>query len=102
MEKKFSTILGAGLAFLMSAGFIQSKKPKHLLGLMNIDTQHSILRIPTTLALLYAGSRRSSLKDTRTILTSAGVLYFVIGVIGTIDKKAGGALPSKLNRFDLV
>lgn len=102
MEKKFSTILGVGLALLMSAGFAKNEKPKHFLGLMNVDTQHSILRIPTTLALLYAGSRHASLKDTRSILTFAGLLYLAIGSIGEIDRRAGGALPSKLTGFDLV
>jgi hypothetical protein len=102
MEKNFSTMLGVGLALLMSAGFVKSEKPKHLLGLMNVDTQHSILRIPTTLALLYAGSRNTSLKNTRMILSRAGMLYLLIGTIGSVDKKAGGALPSKLTNFDLV
>lgn len=102
MEKKFSTALGLGLAVLMSAGFIKTKKPKHFLGLMNIDTQHSTLRVPVTAALLYAGSRRASLKDTRTILALTGLLYLAIGAIGTVDKKAGGTLPSKLTNFDLA
>ena len=102
MEKKFSIKLGLGLALLMVAGFAKSEKPKHLLGLMNVDTQHSVLRIPTTLALLYAGSRHASLKDTRTILSLTSVLYLIIGTIGSMDRKAGGMLPSKLTKFDLA
>lgn len=102
MEKNFSTMLGVGLALLMSAGFLKHEKPKRLLGLMNVDTQHSILRIPTTLALLYAGAHQTPLKNTRTILSFTGLLYLVIGTIGSVDKKAGGALPSKLTNFDLV
>ena len=102
MEKNFAKILGAGLALLMSVGLLKSKKPKRLLGLMNIDTQHSILRMPTTLVLLYASSRHASLKDTRTILSLTGLLYLTIGAIGSIDRKAAGTLPSKLTDFDLV
>lgn len=102
MEKNFSTALGIGLALLMAAGFAKNKKPKHFLGLMNVDTQHSILRIPTTLASLYAGSRPTSLKDTRTILSLVGLLYLAIGTVGSMDRRAGGALPSKLTGFDLL
>lgn len=102
MEKNFSTILGAGLTLLMVAGFAKSEKPKHLLGLMNVDTRHSVLRIPTTLALLYASSHHTPLKSTRTVLSLTGLLYLVIGTIGSMDKKAGGLLPSRLTNFDLV
>lgn len=96
MEKKFSLKLGLGLVLLMAAGFVKSEKPKHLLGLMNVDTQHSVLRIPTALALLYAGSRHASLKDTRTILSLTSVLYLIIGTIGSMDRKAGACYPLSL------
>jgi hypothetical protein len=102
MEKKFSTVLGIGVALLMSAGFVKSEKPKLFLGLMNVDAQHSVLRAPITLALLCAGSRRTSLRDTRIVLALTGLLYLTIGAIGSIDRKAGGTLPSRLTNFDLV
>lgn len=102
MEKKFSTFVGAGLVLLTFSGFIKDDRPKHLFGLMNVDEQHSLLRIPLTLALLYAGSSQSTLKDTRTILSAVGVFYIVMGAVGSIDRKVGGTLPSKLTNFDLV
>jgi hypothetical protein len=69
---------------------------------MNVDTQHSMLRIPLTLALLYAGSQQTSLKDTRGILTFVGVFYLAVGAAGSIDRRLGGMLPSRLTGFDLV
>lgn len=102
MEKKFSIILGSGLALLALSGLAKSDKPKHLAGLMNVDTQHSLLRIPLSLILLYGGSKQASLKETRTILTSVGMFYIAIGTVGTADRKVGGLLPSKLTGFDLL
>jgi hypothetical protein len=104
MEKTFSFILSFGLAMLTLSGFTMQhkKRPKHLLGLMNVDRQHSVLRVPLTLSLLYAGSQRASLKDTRAILSFIGVFYLTMGVVGCFDRKVGGALPSKLTNFDLV
>jgi len=102
MERTFSSKLGVGLALLTFSGFVKSKTPKHLLGLMNVDTQHSMLRVPLTMALLYAGSNQSTLKNTRAILTGIGIFYFAIGAIGYKDKSVGGVLPSKLTNFDLI
>ncbi|MDB5184667.1 MAG: hypothetical protein JWN38_475 [Candidatus Saccharibacteria bacterium] len=102
MEKLFSSFLGSGLVVLTAAGFAEKEQPKHLFGLMNVDTHHSILRIPLTLALLYAGSKQAPLKNTRAVLTLVGVFYVTIGSVGCIDKKVGGILPSKLTNFDLM
>lgn len=102
MEKLFSTTLGAGLTVLMFAGFVKNDKPKHFLGLMNVDTQHSVLRVPLTLALLYAGSSQSPLQNTRRVLSFIGLFYIAMGAIGSVDRKVGGTLPSKLTNFDLV
>ena len=102
MEKSFSTMLGVGLAVLMSAGFVKSEKPKRLLHLMNVDAQHSVLRMPLTLLSLYGGSRHASLKETRAILSLIGLFYLVMGATGCMDRKAGGILPSRLTNFDLL
>lgn len=102
MEKLLSRTISAGLVVLTLSGFVKSDGPKHLFGLMNVDTQHSILRIPLTLALLYAGSNQAPLKSTRTILTGIGMFYIAMGVAGSLDKRVGGALPSKLTNFDLL
>lgn len=102
MEKLFSTMLGAVLAMLTLAGFVKHDEPKHLLGLMNIDTRHSMLRVPLTLALLYGGSSHSTLKRTRKILSFVGMFYLAVGAAGSIDKKVGCILPSKLTNFDLL
>ena len=102
MEKTFSSILGVGLMLLTLSGFTKSKKPKHLLCLMNVDTQHSALRLPLTMALLYAGSQQAPLKSTRAILSFVGAFYLAMGAAGVIDKSVSGALPSKLTNFDLV
>ena len=102
MERKVSLILGTGLVLLTLAGYAKRKEPKHLFGLMNVDTRHSVLRTPLTMLLLYGGAGRSPLKNTRTILSLVGALYLVIGALGSIDKKIGGTLPSKLTKFDFV
>lgn len=101
MEKLFSTMLGGGLSVLTISGFAIRKPPKHFLGLMNVDTQHSALRVPLTLALLYAGSKHAPLKATRRILSFVGVFYLAVGAIGSVDKSAGGTLPSRLTNFDI-
>lgn len=101
MEKVFSSILGVGLLVLTTSGLAKRKFPKRLLGLMNVDTQHSVLRVSLTSALLYAGSRQTPLKSTRAILSFVGVFYIAMGVVGSIDKKVGGTLPSKLTNFDV-
>lgn len=101
MEKTFSSVLGATLSVLTLSGFVQSKKPKHLLGHMNVDTQHSVLRVPLTIALLYAASEQSKLKNTRTILSYVGIFYICMGIVGTINRDVGGTLPSRLTKFDL-
>jgi hypothetical protein len=102
MEKRFSSILASGLTLLTLSGFVKRKKPKHLLGLMNIDTQHSILRLPLILVLLGAGSQETSLRNTRAILTFVGVFYLAIGSLGAADRRLDGVLPSKLTNFDLA
>jgi hypothetical protein len=102
MEKNFSTMLGVGLAVLMSAGFVKSEKPKRLLHLMNVDAQHSVVRAPLTLLSLYGGSRHASLRETRAILSLIGLFYLAMSAAGCIDRKAGGILPSKLTNFDLL
>ena len=102
MEKIFSTKLAAGLTLLTLAGLLKRKKPKHFLGLFNVDAQHSALRIPLLMSLLHGGSKRTSLKDTRATLAIIGVIYLVIGISGTTDKRLGGLLPLKLTNFDLI
>lgn len=102
MEKTFATILGSGLTVLSLAGFAKRNRPKHLCGLMNVDTQHSMLRVPLVLALLHAGSGQTPLKTTRTILSGVGIFYLCIGVAGSADRSLGGTLPSRLTTFDLV
>lgn len=102
MEKSFSSFLGTSLSLLTVSGFARRKVPKHLFGLMNVDTQHSALRLPLTLALLYAGSRQSSLKSTRAILSFVGLFYLAMGTAGYANRSVNGMLPSKLTKFDLA
>jgi hypothetical protein len=102
MEKRFSSILGVGLALLTVSGFAKRTLPKRFLGLMNVDTQHSVLRVPLTLALLHAGSSRTTLRHTRSVLTFVGTFYIAMGVAGSLDKSVGGTLPSRLTNFDVV
>jgi hypothetical protein len=101
MERMFSRSLGLGLAMLTLSGFAQRQQPKRFMGVMNVDTQHSVLRVPLTVALLYAGSRQAPLKNTRVILSFVGVFYLAMGAAGLVDKSVGGTLPSKLTRFDV-
>jgi hypothetical protein len=98
MEKPISLTLGTGLGLLALAGIIQ--KRKHLFGVMNVDTTHSIIRTPLASLLLWGA--RGNLKTTRRILFGTGLFYILIGIIGTQDKKVAGLLPSKLTRFDIV
>lgn len=100
MEKLFSIILGMGLSVLTASGFAKRTFPKHFLG-MNVDTQHSVLRVPLTLALLYAGSSQAPLKTTRAILSFVGVFYLAMGAVGSINKSVGGTLPSKMTNSDI-
>jgi hypothetical protein len=100
MEKIFSKMLSRGLLTLTLAGFAPVRRPKRLFGLMNVDTSHSLLRVPLTLALLYGESKKSDLKITRTILAGIGIFYLAVGTAGTADKKIGGTLPSGLTGFD--
>jgi hypothetical protein len=98
MEKMLSMNLGITLIFLTVAGFLTDTK--HLMKLMNIDTSHSILRIPLILALLYGGSK-ADLDMTRLILLGVGGFYLAMGTAGLVDKKVGGTLPSGLTKFDI-
>jgi hypothetical protein len=98
IEKFVSVKLGVTLVILTLAGFTNTR---HLFRLLNVDANHSYLRIPLTAALLYAGSPAARLKTTRQILLSVGVFYFAIGAIGSADRKVGGLLPSKLTNFDI-
>ncbi|HEX8182704.1 MAG TPA: hypothetical protein VF575_03830 [Candidatus Saccharimonadales bacterium] len=99
MEKPMSVSFGVALLILTIAGFVLDTK--HLLRLMNIDDNHSIIRVPLTAALLHAGTD-ANLKTTRKILLGTGLLYVAIGSAGLIDKKLGGLLPSKLTKFDIA
>lgn len=98
MERPVSLALGIALASLATAGFM--KRKKQLFNLMNVDTNHSIIRTPTSLLLLLGS--RSKLKTTRAILTGVSTLYFAIGVTGLFDKRLKGILPSGLTRFDII
>jgi hypothetical protein len=102
MEKRFSKMLGGGLAMLTLVGFILPTRRKRFLGLMNVDSTHSVLRVPLTAALLYAASERSDLKLTRSALLGTGLFYIAMGTAGLSDRKVGGALPSGLTNFDIV
>jgi hypothetical protein len=72
MEKRFSKMLGGGLAMLTLVGFILPTRRKRFLGLMNVDSTHSVL------------------------------FYIAMGTAGLSDRKVGGALPSGLTNFDIV
>ncbi len=99
MEKQTSVFLGGFLSVLTFAGF--TARNKHLLKLLNVDTNHSVLRMPLTAALLYAGTQ-ADLKTTRKILTGVGIFYVAMGSAGLVDKKVGGLLPSGLTNYDIV
>src|SRR4051812_23852516 len=99
MERTFSRILGGGLAALTLAGFVLDRKPKRWLGVMNVDTGHSVLRVPLTIALLSGSTKRTRIKTVRRILTGVGGFYIVMGILGLADDDAGGVLPSKLTPF---
>jgi small-conductance mechanosensitive channel len=99
MEKGLSLTLGTTLSVLAIAGFVMPKK--HFVRLMNVDVNHSVLRVPLTLALLYAGTH-ADLKVTRKILCGIGVFYVCVGSAGLADKRVGGLLPSGLTSFDIV
>jgi hypothetical protein len=98
MEKLMSLSMGMFVAFLTLLGFVQ--RDKHFAGVMNVDTTHSAMRLPITLALLYGA--KTNLKTTRCILLSVGAVYVGMGCAGLIDKKVGGLLPSKLTNFNIV
>lgn len=98
MEKQSSFTIGSALLVLAAAGFLQ--KRKHFLWLMNVDTAHSIIRIPLA-ALLFYGSQ-AELKTTRSILLGTGIIYILIGAAGLKDRTVGGLLPSKLTGVDFV
>jgi hypothetical protein len=102
MERKFSLILGSGLALLALSGFVKQKKPKHLAGIMNVDTEHSVLRLPLSLLLLLASSVQTPLRKTRNVLSFVGLFYIAMGSVGLADKSVGGTLPSKQTNFDLA
>jgi hypothetical protein len=101
-EKYFSNMIGKLLLVLALYGALPGERTKRFLGLMNTDSQHSIIRIPTTLALLYAGKEESDLATTRTVLTAFGGLCVAIGSVGLVSKRVGGALPSGLTNFDIA
>ena len=101
MEKTFSTFVGAFLALLAVSGFVKNSQPKRLFGLINVDIQHSMLRVPLTIADINAALPSRSLKTTRALLSLIGTVYMVMGAIGTTDRKVSGLLPSKLTNFDL-
>ena len=98
MEKRVSFVLGATLAVLALAGFVKEKK--QVAGIMNVDIAHSALRVPVATALMLGAFSRLGI--TRKILLDTGIIYFVIGMLGVLDKKVYGLLPSRLSRFDLV
>lgn len=99
MEKQMSLSLGATLVLLTIAGFFL--KQRHLIKLMNIDSTHSMLRVPLTVALLYGGTT-TDLKTTRKILLAVGIFYVFMGASGKMGKKVGSLLPSGLTNFDIV
>jgi hypothetical protein len=101
-EKVFSKILGCGLVVLTIAGLVPGRRPKHFLGLMNTDEQHSALRVPLAMALLYAASPQAPLRSTRKVLTVVGTAYLLVGTVGLANKRAGGALPSGITKFDVA
>jgi hypothetical protein len=102
MEKATLNIIAKVLEVLIAAGFLQRKQPKRLLKMMNIDTSHSVIRVPLLLASLYGGSTKSDIKAARYMLTAVGAVYVAMGAAGAADKKVGGALPSRLTNFDIV
>jgi hypothetical protein len=101
MEKQFSQFSSALLLLLTAIGFMIPGVKKRFLGLMNVDTTHSIIRTPLTLALLYGASDKSTVKATRSILLGMGIFYIGVGTAGLTNRKLYGLLPSGLTSFDL-
>jgi hypothetical protein len=104
MEKLLSAFLGIFLVILALMGLGKTNSHRshaRAFGLMNVDKNHSILRIPLAAALLY-GSSQASVKDARGILSKVGIFYIGMGTAGLVDKRVGGLLPSGLSRFDIV
>lgn len=102
MEKQSLAVIAKVLSTLAAAGFKPTSKPKHLMGIMNVDTAHSILRVPLILSSLYGSSPKLDIKTSRSIIAGIGAFYLAMATAGIADKKVGGTLPSKLTNFDIV
>jgi hypothetical protein len=74
----------------------------HLFGLMNTDAAIDGIRVVLAAVLLYIGFVSKNVRQASTALLVTGVLYLGMAVLGMVDSKLFGLLPSGLTSFDII
>jgi hypothetical protein len=74
----------------------------HLLNLMNVDAALDGLRVVLGAALLYIGFGSKNNRQATIALLVVGVVYILTAILGLIDPKLFGMLPSGLTGFDIA
>ncbi len=100
MQRTVVRVYGVLIALLAVMGLFVGEG-SHMLGIMNADMTLDILRIALAAYLLYAGFVAKEGPVVRSALWTVGILYIGMGVLGLIDPKLWGMLPTGLTTFDV-
>lgn len=99
MSLQLTKVFGVVLAVLALIGFTRDG---HWLGLMNVDAVMDMLRVVLAAAGLYIGFVSRSFGQARSYLTTVGVLFIAMAVLGLVSPTLFGLLPAGLTGFDIV
>jgi hypothetical protein len=99
MQKQTAKTYGVLIALLAVLGFVTDSPT---FGFINTDNVLDMLRVVLAAMLLYAGFKSDNENFIRGLLVFVGVLYIGMGVLGLLDSKLWGLLPSGLTGFDVL
>lgn len=94
--------VGSGILFLMLGIWGLLLGEGHLIGILNIDLVEDIVHLLSAALLLYAAFGQRDPGVTRTIIGVLGVIYLGMALLGMLDSRLFGMLPSGLTMWDHV
>ena len=92
MVRQYAAVAGIAVLLLGVLGLILGDG--HLGGLLNIDITEDLVHLLTGGLLAYVGLAQRDVSLARTVVGVVSVVYLLVGIIGFIDPRLFGLVPS--------